>query len=268
MSEQTRSALDAVEAGPSASDASDSPSATAGTLAPEHPSVAALRARFGDAVEEHVVSAGDQHVVFVDPARNREILAFLKDDEDQDYAFLSDVTAVDYGGGRPLHLVYQLWSLTWRRQLRVKCRVPLDDPAVDSVEPLWRTADWLEREVYDLFGITFRGHPDLRRILMPENYAEGHPLRKDFPLRGRFSRAEQTRRALDQDIGVFYTDEEVRIGMHGHEPTAAFQGLAEGSTPAGEADLMNDARSAAASRDGDPEAEKASGGGPVDDDRV
>src|SRR2546430_411004 len=82
--------------------------------------------------------------------------------------------------------------------------LPLTALEIDSVEPLWKTANWLEREVYDLFGVDFRGHPDLRRILMPENYAEGYPLRKDFPLRGRFSRAEQTRRALSQDPHDYY----------------------------------------------------------------
>lgn len=231
MSEETPSALDVVESGPEPSDAGQVDTVSAGGQAPEHPSVSAMRDRFGDAVKEHVVSAGDQHVVFVDRRRVREILGWLKDEPAQDYAFLSDVTCVDYGGGQPLHVVYQLWSLTHKRQLRVKARLPLESLAVDSVAPLWQTANWLEREAYDLFGVVFRDHPDLRRILMPENYAEGHPLRKDFPLRGRFSRAEQTRRALSQEIGTFYTDEAFRVGMRGNVPTAAGQGLPEGWEP-------------------------------------
>jgi NADH-quinone oxidoreductase subunit C len=94
----------------------------------------------------------------------------------------------------------------------VKAELPVSALEIGSVVPLWKTADWLEREVYDLFGIDFVGHPDLRRILMPENYAEGHPLRKDFPLRGRFSRAEQTRRALSQNVEDFYIPMEMDMG--------------------------------------------------------
>jgi len=112
-----------------------------------------------------------------------------------------------------------LWSIPHRRALRVKCLLSLDALEIDSVVPLWNTANWLEREVYDLFGVTFRGHPDLRRILMPPDYAEGHPLRKDFPLRGRFSRAEQTRRALAQDVERFYTPHEFEIGREPQQVT-------------------------------------------------
>ena len=74
--------------------------------------------------------------------------------------------------------------MTHKRALRVKCELELDHLTIESVVRLWKTANWLEREVYDLFGVDFEGHPDLRRILMPQNYEEGYPLRKDFPLRG------------------------------------------------------------------------------------
>ena len=153
----------------------------------EHPSVTALREEFGEAILRHELHAGDEHVVFIEPDRNLEILGWLRDDPDQRFNFLADVTAVDYGGGE----------------------LPVAQLKIDSVVPLWSTANWLEREVYDLFGVEFENHPDLRRIMMPENYAEGHPLRKDFPLRGRFSRAEQTRRALSYDLEVFYTPREL-----------------------------------------------------------
>jgi len=218
MSDDTRSGLDAVEEGPAGSDELDSQAGTAAALVPEHPTVKALRGRFGEAILRHQLGSRNQHVVFVDPSRNREILAWLKDDAGQDYAFLSDVTAVDPGGDRPLQVVYQLFSMTYHRTLRVKCELPLTALEIDSVEPLWKTANWLEREVYDLFGIRFMGHPDLRRILMPENYAEGHPLRKDFPLRGRFSRAEQTRRALAQEVENFYIPLEMEIGREPQLP--------------------------------------------------
>jgi NADH-quinone oxidoreductase subunit C len=176
-----------------------------------HPSVAALRQQFGAAILRQEVVAGDEQVVFVAPERIREVLHWLRDEPSQRYALLLDITAVDYGGGRPLQVVYQLWSLEHRRQLRLKAELPLSDLQIDSAVPVWVGADWLEREAYDMFGIHFRGHPDLRRILMPDNYAEGHPLRKDFPLRGRFSRAEQTRRALSMQIEDHYTPDELRF---------------------------------------------------------
>ncbi len=176
---------------------------------PACPTVEALRAAFYDGVRRHQVQSGDQQVVYIDPARNTEMLDWLRTDPAHRFNLLVDVTAVDYGDGRPLEVVYQLWSIPHRRALRVKCELPLSHLAIASVTGLWSTADWLEREVYDLFGVEFTGHPDLRRILMPENYAEGHPLRKDFPLRGRFSRAEQTRRALSQDLEQYYMPEEM-----------------------------------------------------------
>ncbi len=183
---------------------STSSSEEPGAVEEVHPSVDALERRFGDVVLRHQIQAGDEHVVYVEPGRSLEVLEWLRDDAGQRFDLLVDVTAVDYGGGRPIEVVYQLWSIPNRRALRVKCELPLSELEIDSVVPLWDAANWLEREVYDMFGVHFRGHPDPRRILMPEFYQEGHPLRKDFPLRGRFSRAEQTRRALSQNPEDYY----------------------------------------------------------------
>jgi len=204
--------FDAVEQGPQTRHEAPEDLTSVPAEVPAHPSVAALRAKFGDAVGAHQLHAGDEHVVFVDSDHIFEVLEYLQQEPDHHYEFLLDLTAVDYGGGNPIQVVYQLWSMAHHRSLRVKVELPLDGLTVASVEPLWRTADWLEREVYDLFGVTFEGHPDLRRILMPDNYAEGHPLRKDFPLRGRFSRAEQTRRALGLHVEDNYTDMEMELG--------------------------------------------------------
>lgn len=199
-----------LEQGPTASDFAESPVFTA--TDENHPSVDALRAQFGDAIHTHVLMSGDEHVVYVDRARSFEILSWLRQDGAQRYDLCKDITAIDYGGNRPLELFYELWSIPNKRQLRVKIVLPLDQLEVDSVVAIWHTADWLERETFDMFGINFVNHPDLRRILMPDNYAEGHPLRKDFPLRGRFTRAEQTRRALSMDVEDHYTPHEMDVG--------------------------------------------------------
>ena len=203
------SGFDLVAAGPGVSAEGSGEASARDSVPPGNPSVTALGDQFPDAVFRNEICAGDEDVVYVDPERITEILGWLHDDPDQHYDHLADVTAVDYGGGRPLQVVYQLWSIPHRAALRVKCELPLDALEIESVTGIWVGANWLEREVYDLFGISFAGHPDLRRILMPENYAEGHPLRKDFPLRGRFSRAEQTRRALSQDPEDYYVPGEI-----------------------------------------------------------
>ena len=181
--------------------------------APPYPEeIKVLRATFGDAILRHAVSCGDM-IVWVDRERAHEILAWLKDPAGQDFDYLTDITAVDYRDPeRPLEVVYQLRSLARKVDLRVKIPLDKNQPlVVDSVYDLWKGADWLEREVYDMFGITFTGHPDLRRILMWETYAEGYPLRKDFPLRGNFSRAEQTRQALAANPEAHYSIEELSI---------------------------------------------------------
>ncbi len=222
MSDDTTS-FDSVAEGPQASDDGGQASSAVADERPDHPTVSALRGKFGDAVLRHEVVADGQHVVFIPPDRSIEILTWLRDDPGQAYGLLRDVTAVDYGGGRPLQVVYQLFSITHKLSLRVKCELPLDALEIESVYSLWKAANWLEREVYDLFGITFTGHPDLRRILMPDDYDEGHPLRKDFPLRGRHSRAEQTAKALSQDLAHYYILEEIEAGGESQAlpPTAA-----------------------------------------------
>jgi NADH-quinone oxidoreductase subunit C len=164
------------------------------------------------ALREEVARDGET-IVFVAPERLLGVMTWLKETPGQEFDYLVDVTAVEFRDReRPLQVVYFLRSLARRADLRVK--VELDaaaELAVDSVWGLWHGADWLEREVYDMFGITFRGHPDLRRILMWETYAEGFPLRKDFPLRGRFSRAEQVRQALNANPEAHYSLDELSI---------------------------------------------------------
>ena len=179
-----------------------------------NPTVEALRATFGDAIGRALVVCGDS-VVYVRGDRLLDVMRWLRDTAGQTYDYLVDVTAVEYRDReRPLEVVYFLRSLGRRADLRVKVELdPRGDLAVDSVVPLWHGADWLEREVYDMFGVTFRGHPDLRRILMWETYAEGFPLRKDFPLRGRFSRAEQVRQALNANPEAHYSMEELSLAQ-------------------------------------------------------
>jgi NADH-quinone oxidoreductase subunit C len=199
-------------------------------MANPSPSVAALRAQFGSAVERHFVSSG-QTVVYVIRERSHDALAWLKDTPGQEYNYLTDVTAVDYRDPeRPLEVVYQLRSLGRKVDLRLKVALDKRKPLeVQSVYDLWRGADWLEREVYDMFGVTFVGHPDLRRILMWETYAEGYPLRKDFPLRGHFSRAEQTRQALAANPEANYSLEELSIAdTYGELPKDMQERLARG----------------------------------------
>ena len=123
----------------------------------------------------------DHAALFVDPPALRDALCFLRD---RGYRFLSSVHGVDYWPEEPrLGVHYELLDMDEVDRISVKVRVPLAEPEVDSVVDLWATADHQEREVYDMFGVVFRGHPDLRRILMPEDY-EGFPQRRDFPIGG------------------------------------------------------------------------------------
>jgi NADH-quinone oxidoreductase subunit C len=181
---------------------------------PANPSAAALQERFGAAISRVDVVWGET-VVYIDPLRAVEIIRWLHDDPTQQYDYLSDVTAVEYRDAElPLEVVWHLRSLPYRRFLRLKALLDKRGPLeIGSVWEVYKGADWLERECFDMFGIKFIGHPDLRRILMWEQYREGFPLRKDFPLRGRFSRAEQLRQALAANPEARYSMEELTIAQ-------------------------------------------------------
>jgi len=177
-----------------------------------NPSAKALQDKFSAAIKRVEVIWAET-IVYVDPAAAHEIIRWLHDDQSQQYDFLIDVTAVEYRDAEvPIEVVWHLRSLPYRRFLRIKAQLPKGAPLeIDSLWDIYKSADWLERECYDMFGIRFRGHPDLRRILMWETYKEGYPLRKDFPLRGRFSRSEQLRQALAQNPEARYSMEELTI---------------------------------------------------------
>jgi len=177
-----------------------------------NPSVEAIGQRFSGAVIRSAVVWGETTVV-VDGARVHEIIEWLHDDPAQRYDYLSDVTAVEFRDlEQPIEVVWHLRSLPFRRFLRVKVLLEKGTALeVPSVWDIYKSADWLERECFDMFGILFLGHPDLRRLLMWEQYQEGYPLRKDFPLRGRFSRSEQLRQALAANPEARYSKEELSI---------------------------------------------------------
>jgi NADH-quinone oxidoreductase subunit C len=177
-----------------------------------NPSAAALKDKFGGAIVAVTVGWGETTVVVKNESAH-DIIKWLHDDPSQQYDYLSDVTAVEFRDLEvPLEVVWHLRSLPFRRFLRVKVQIAKGSALeVPSVWDVYKGADWLERECYDMFGIKFAGHPDLRRILMWEQYKEGFPLRKDFPLRGRFSRSEQLRQALAANPEARYSMEELSI---------------------------------------------------------
>jgi NADH-quinone oxidoreductase subunit C len=149
-----------------------------------------LAQELGEAALETVHLRG-QATIVIDPAHVREALQTLKG---QGYRFLASVHGVDHYPEEPrLGVVYELLDMSRVDRVAIKARLPLDAPQIDSVTREWPTADHQEREVYDMFGVIFRDHPDLRRILMPEDY-EGYPQRRDFPIGGEpviFTRDER-----------------------------------------------------------------------------
>lgn len=123
-----------------------------------------------------------ESTVVADPSRIVDLCRYLKDNET--YIRLSGITAVDLHPAEPrFEVIYHLHSLDRNQRLRLKCRLSGAAPEIDSVTGVWRSANWYEREVYDMFGVVFRNHPNLIRILMPLDW-EGYPLRKDYPVHG------------------------------------------------------------------------------------
>ena len=129
-----------------------------------------------------------QETVLLRRDRVVEVLRFLKEDSRLGLEFLCDLAGADLldfpDASLRFGVVYHLVNLDAGRWFRIRAMIPEEDPQIDSVTALWPAARWLEREVYDLFGLRFRGHPDLRRILTPDDFP-GHPLRKDYPIKGR-----------------------------------------------------------------------------------
>ncbi len=114
------------------------------------------------------------------------VCRLLRDDPTLDFDHITTICSVDFPGETPrFEVVYHLYSIGKNHRIRIKARVPEEDCTIDSVVGVWPGANFLEREVYDMMGIRFKGHPDLRRILMTEDYNEGFPLRKDFPVEGK-----------------------------------------------------------------------------------
>jgi NADH-quinone oxidoreductase subunit C len=145
--------------------------------------ITALQERLPGAVEQVTYWVGDWSVI-VPAERLIEAVSFLRDAPEGRFDYLSDLTAADWPAraDRRFDVIYCLYSTPARQRVRVKVRAA-DGQAVPSVTGVWTAANWLEREVFDMFGITFTGHPDLRRILMPADW-QGHPQRKDYPLEG------------------------------------------------------------------------------------
>jgi NADH-quinone oxidoreductase subunit C len=143
-----------------------------------------LRANFADTIEEIQEALGEVTVI-----AKREglvgLMTYLRDEPSLRFNFLSDLSGVDLGefAAPRFAVAYHLYSLVHHHRLRIKVYLAEEDARVPSMCGVWKTANWHEREVYDMFGVTFDDHPDLRRILMPADY-EGHPLRKDFPIKG------------------------------------------------------------------------------------
>jgi NADH-quinone oxidoreductase subunit C len=148
-----------------------------------HPAIAKLLA-WNPAAVEGAKFDRDEMNIYIERSVVREACVLLRDDSDCPFNFLADVTCVDWFPSEPrFEIVYHLLSIPKKERVRLKVRLGSSGPALDSVTSVWPAANYFEREIFDLFGVRFTGHPYLRRLLMPEDW-EGHPLRKDYPVEG------------------------------------------------------------------------------------
>jgi NADH-quinone oxidoreductase subunit C len=148
-----------------------------------HPAVAKLVA-WNPAAVEGAKFDRDEMSIYVERSSIRDACVLLRDDTDCPFNYLADITCVDWFASEPrFEVVYHLLSISKKERVRLKVRLDGSSPALDSVTLVWPAANYFEREVFDLFGVRFAGHPYLRRLLMPEDW-EGHPLRKDYPVEG------------------------------------------------------------------------------------
>lgn len=135
-------------------------------------------------ISEH--EAFGEFTVIINKEKVFDICKFIHDDPELDFDFITDICSVDFPNEAPrFEVIYQFYSIQKNHRIRLKARVSEEDCTIDSVVGVWKGANFLEREVYDMMGIRFNNHPDLRRILMPDEYEEGYPLRKDFPVEGK-----------------------------------------------------------------------------------
>jgi NADH-quinone oxidoreductase subunit C len=149
----------------------------------DHPSIAKLLSWNPTAVEGAKFDR-EELSIYVERSALREACVLLRDDPNCPFNFLSDLTCVDWYPTQPrFEVIYHLFSISKKERVRLKVRLNGEAPAVESVTSVWPAANYFEREVFDLFGVRFTGHPYLRRLLMPEEW-EGHPLRKDYPVEG------------------------------------------------------------------------------------
>ncbi|MFQ5851100.1 MAG: NADH-quinone oxidoreductase subunit C [Candidatus Binatia bacterium] len=159
---------------------------------------ARVEAQFSGKVTGFNVEAIDPHFQ-VEPETIIAVSRYLRDEEDLKFEILSDLTALDLPKENKLQVVYHLYSYTLRHQIVLKVNLSREQPRVATLEQVWKAANWMEREVFDLFGIVFEGHSDLRRIMLPEDWS-GHPLRKDYVEQEEYDGVSTQREPLVREV--------------------------------------------------------------------